>query len=140
MAFPSTLTAFTNPATTDKLNSPSHASIETAQNDAIKQVETIIGTDASTLGTIIGDLRNANSAGGGHVQAANKGGTGQTSYNKGDLLIAQSASVLSKVVVGSDGQIIKADSSVATGVKWAEDSTPKIAASAASVVTMVSTV
>jgi len=139
MAFSSTLTTFTNPTTTDKLNSPSHASIETAQNDAIKQVETIIGTDASTLGTIIGDLRNANSAGGGHVQAANKGGTGQTSYNKGNLLVAQSSSVISKLAVGLDGQILKADSSVASGVKWAESASNKIATSNSSVIVGAST-
>ena len=140
MPFPSTLSSFTNPTATQKLNSPSHSSIESFQNDAIKQVETIIGTDASTLGTLIGDLRSASSSGGGHVQAANKGGTGQTAYAKGDMLIAQSASVLSKLVVGTDGQIVKADSSVATGVKWADSTSPKIAASATSIVTLVSTV
>ena len=53
---------------------------------------------------------------------ATKGGTGQTVYTKGDLLAASSASTLSKVAVGSDGQVLAADSSQPTGVRWTNSS------------------
>jgi hypothetical protein len=118
MAFPSVLTTFTTPNPTDKLSSPSHSGIETAQNDAISQLERVVGTSASTLGTIIGDLRNTTSAGGGHVQTAVKGGTGQTTFTKGDILAAQSASVIGKLGIGANDTVLIADSAANLGVKW----------------------
>lgn len=48
----------------------------------------------------------------------NKGGTNTTSYAKGDILVAQSSTVLTKVGVGSDGQVLTADAAQTTGVKW----------------------
>lgn len=126
MAFPSTISSFTNPLPTDKLNSPSHSSIETAQNNELIQIEKVIGTSqTSVIGTIIGDLRNPASGGGGHIQAANKGGTGQTSFAKGDLLVASSSSVISKLTVGDTGKVLTADSSQSAGVKWAATSESK---------------
>ncbi len=75
--------------------------------------------NSSVLGTIEGDLRSPDSSGGGHVQTANKGGTGQTSYTKGDLLVATSTSVLSKFAVSSvAGQVLTVDPSQAAGIKW----------------------
>ena len=116
--FPSTLSTISDPASTDRLNSPSHASVESAQNDAIEKLETFIGTLASAAGTLIYDIRAAASDGGGHVQVANKGGTGQTAYVKGDLLVATSSSVLSKLAVGADGALLIADSAQQAGIKW----------------------
>lgn len=127
--WPSILSTLTDPAPTDKLNSPSHSSIESAQNDGIEKLESFVGTLSSTAGTLIYDIRATASDGGGHVQAANKGGTGQTTYTKGDILVAQGSSALSKLAVGTDGQIFKANSSAAAGVNWADDSTPKIVVS-----------
>ena len=124
MAWPSTVSSFTNPAPTDRLNSPSHSSIETAQNTGITELQTFLGTmNASALGTLIGTVYNSSSDGGGHVQSANKGGTGQTSYAKGNILAASSSSVLSKLAPGDDGQVLTADSSVAAGVKWSNATT-----------------
>lgn len=116
--WPSVLSTISDPTATNRLNSPSHSSIETAQNDAIKKLETFIGTSASAVGTIIYDVRAAASDGGGHVQGANKGGTGQTSFAKGDILVAKSSSVLSKLAVGNNNQILQADSAQDVGVKW----------------------
>lgn len=118
MAWPSVLTSFTNPQPTDRLNNPSHSSVEGAQNTALTELQTFVGTQSSAVGTLYYDIRSPNSTGGGHVQAANVGGTGQTSYSKGDLLIAQSSSVLSKLSVGTNGNILIADSTQATGVRW----------------------
>lgn len=122
MVFPSVISTFTNPNPTDKLNSPSHSGIETAQNNELIQIETVIGIAGanSVLGTIITDLRSPASSGGGHVQAANAGGTGQISYTKGDILVASSTSVLSKLTVGADNQVLAADSSQSAGVKWSD--------------------
>lgn len=118
MAYPSTVTSFTNPTPDNRLNSPSHSSIETAQNLGLTQIMNAVGTDASIIGTVIGDLRNPASDGGGHVQSANKGGTGQTIYNKGDILVAQNSSTLTKLAVGANAAVLTADSTTAVGVKW----------------------
>lgn len=118
MAWPSTVGSFSNPSPTDRLNSPSHSSVETAQNTAISEIETFVGTLSSVQGTLIYDVRATASDGGGHVQGVNKGGTGLTSYAKGDLLVASSSSVLSKLTVGTDGFALVADSSQSAGVKW----------------------
>lgn len=118
MAYPSTLTSFTNPLPTDRLNGPSHSSIETAQNTGLTEIQTFVGTLASTAGTIIYDVRSPSSDGGGHVQTAIKGGTGQTTFSKGDILVASNSSALSRLAVASDGAVLKTNSSTATGVEW----------------------
>ena len=117
--FPSIVSTISTPTATDKLNSPSHSSIEAGQNDAISKLETFVGTLSSAAGTLMYDVRATGSDGGGHVQGANKGGTGQTAYTKGDVLVAQSASVLSKLAIGTNNQVLTADSNQNTGVKWA---------------------
>lgn len=118
--FPSILTSYTDPAPTNRLNSPSHSSIESAQNSGISQLEAVIGVSgvSSVVGTYEYIVKSPASDGGGHVQTANKGGTGQISFNKGDILVATSSSVLSKLAVGSDNLVLTADSSVASGIKW----------------------
>lgn len=50
--------------------------------------------------------------------AETRGGTGQTTYAKGDLLVSPGANTLAKLPVGSDGQILTAASSVTNGVLW----------------------
>lgn len=118
MSYPSTIATIPNPNATDRLNSPSHSSIHTLVNDNIQAIQTFVGTLSSTAGSLTYDIRSANSDGGGHVQTANKGGTGQTVYTKGDLLVAKSSSVLSRIAVGGDGTVLVADSTQETGVKW----------------------
>lgn len=141
MAYPSTYTSFNRPTSTDRLNSPSHSALHNTVSSAVGQIEQTIGLSTSSLvGTLYYDIRSPDSNGGGHVQTANKGGTGQTSYTKGDVLVASSASVLTKLSVGTDGQIIKANSSVATGITWANNETNKVAISASVISSGTSTV
>lgn len=47
------------------------------------------------------------------------GGTSQTSYTKGDILVASGATTLNKQAVGTNGYTIIADSSQTNGLKWA---------------------
>lgn len=128
MAYPSTFSSFNRPTAGDKLNSPSHADLHNAVSSAVGQVEAVIGLsgNSSIIGTLIGDLRSPDSNGGGHVQTANKGGTGQTSFTKGDLLVATSSSVITKLAVGPDGLSLVSDSSVASGMKWGSASATKM--------------
>lgn len=56
---------------------------------------------------------------GGTLSVSN-GGTGQTAYAKGDLLLGVSSGSLAKVGVGINGQILTADSTATSGVKWAD--------------------
>lgn len=118
MAYPSTVSSFTNPQPTDRLNSPSHSSVESAQNTGLTELQTFVGTLSSTAGTLIYDIRAAASNGGGHVQGATKGGTGQTTFNKGDILIATNSTTIAKLAVGFDGSVLVANSSVAGGINW----------------------
>src|SRR3990167_10005990 len=101
MPYPSTLSSFTDPVPTDKLSTTPHSSIETAQNTGLREVQAFVGTLSSNVGTLVYDIRGAGSDGGGHVQTANKGGTGQTAYTKGDILVATSSSVLTKLAVSA---------------------------------------
>lgn len=119
MPYPSVISALSTPQPTDRLNSPSHSSLHQSENTAIIEIQTFVGTLSSVPGTIIYDVRSPLSGGGGHVQTAALGGTGQTTFNKGDVLVASSSSVLTKLGVGADGALFTADSTTATGAKWA---------------------
>ena len=118
--FPSTFSAFTHPQATDRLNSPSHSALHNSVSSAVGNLEAFIGRNGnnSVAGTIVYQIESPDSDGGGHVQTAIRGGTGQTNYNKGDLLVGQSSSVLTKLAVGGDGRALVADSTQPTGVKW----------------------
>lgn len=50
--------------------------------------------------------------------AVGNGGTGQTTFTKGDILVAANSSTLNKQAVGSDGLVLQADSSQTNGVKY----------------------
>jgi hypothetical protein len=66
------------------------------------------------------ETRNADNITGGTLVAA-RGGTGNTSYTKGDLLAASGATALSKLGVGTNGQVLRANSATATGLEWGND-------------------
>lgn len=119
MAYPSVISTLATPQPTDRLNSPSHSALHQNENTGIREIQTFVGTlPSSAVGTLIYDIRSPDSNGGGHIQTANKGGTGQTNYTKGDVLVGQSSSVLVKLAVGNDNQVLIANSSVAAGVNW----------------------
>jgi hypothetical protein len=47
------------------------------------------------------------------------GGTGITTYAKGDLIAGSGTNTLAKLTVGTNGFVLKANSSTATGLQWA---------------------
>jgi hypothetical protein len=55
--------------------------------------------------------------------AANRGGTGITSYTKGDIIAASGTTTLNKLNVGSNGYILSANSSETTGLQWIANTT-----------------
>lgn len=124
--YPSIITSFTYPTPTDKLNSPSHSALHNTTSSALGQVQAVIGlSTSSAVGTLFYDVRSPDSNGGGHVQSANKGGTGQTSFTKGDIFVATSSSVIAKLSVGADGQGVIANSSTASGLQYQGVATAK---------------
>lgn len=64
------------------------------------------------------ECRNATNITSGTL-ATTVGGTGLTSYVKGDLIAGSGTNVLSKLAVGTNGFILKANSATATGLQWA---------------------
>ena len=53
--------------------------------------------------------------------AVPRGGTGIASYTKGDLIVPTGTTTLDKLGVGTDGYILNANSSAATGLEWIEN-------------------
>lgn len=136
--YPSTFSAFNRPNPSDKLNSPSHSDLHNTVSSAVGQLETVVGlTTSSSLGSLMYDVRSPDSDGGGHIQTAVKGGTGQTTYMKGDILVAQNPSVLTKLAVGTNGQRLVADSGTSIGVRWGTGGGTRVSNSA-SVITIAS--
>ena len=55
--------------------------------------------------------------------AVARGGTNLASYTKGDLIAATAATTLAKRTVGTNGQVLTADSAQSTGLNWTTPST-----------------
>ncbi len=68
------------------------------------------------------ECRNASNLTSGTLAVA-RGGTNLASYTKGDLLAASAATTLTKLAVGTSGQVLVADSSTPTGLRWSTDIT-----------------
>jgi hypothetical protein len=76
----------------------------TANADSIDIASTYVGQSSiTTLGTITTGVWNGTTIGVGF------GGTGQSTYSVGDLLVASGASTLSKLSVGIDGKVLQSD-------------------------------
>lgn len=114
--FPSVLTTFSTKINGQVIDASDVNNVQSG----VSQLEAVVGVQGanSVVGTYEYFVKSPASNGGGHVQTANKGGTGQTAFTKGDILVARSASVLSKLTVGSDGTTLVADSSQDLGLKW----------------------
>lgn len=117
--YPSSILSITNPTPGNTLNSPSHSNQHATENDNIVAIETKLGVDNSSVVSSVDWKIGPNGTGGGHIQPANQGGTGQTIFNKGDILAASSSSVLGKQGAGADGSAIIYDSTQTNGLNSA---------------------
>jgi len=66
------------------------------------------------------ECRNADNVASGTLAVA-RGGTGLGSYSKGDLIVASGSTVLAKLAAGTNSQVLRANSSTATGLEWGAD-------------------
>jgi hypothetical protein len=74
----------------------------------------------AALEEVSNECRNADNITSGTLLAT-RGGTGFGAYTKGDLLAASSGTALSKLGVGTNGQVLRANSATATGLEWGTD-------------------
>ena len=74
----------------------------------------------SAIEEVSTECRNANNITSGTLAVA-RGGTGLASYTKGDLVAASGTTTLAKLTVGSNGQVLRANSATVTGLEWSND-------------------
>ena len=126
-AFPGALDTFTNPSSTDLMNSGTvpHATQHSDLNDAVEALEAKVGANSSAVATSF-DYRIG-------ILEANE--LPDTIIDaKGDLIVGSADNTATRLAVGgTDGHILKVDSSTTTGLAWgaasvAEDPIPLILA------------
>jgi hypothetical protein len=94
---------------------------QTASNVAFSPAGQISSTNVqAALEEVSSECRNASNITSGTL-AVDRGGTGTGSYTKGDLLAASGATALTKLGVGTNGQVLRANSATATGLEWSND-------------------
>lgn len=72
----------------------------------------------SAIEEVSSECRNATNITSGTLAVA-RGGTNLSSYTKGDIIAASGTTVLARRSVGTNGQVLTADSAEITGLKWA---------------------
>jgi hypothetical protein len=104
---------------------------QSASNVAFSPAGQISSTTVqAAVEEVSSECRNAANITSGTLSVA-RGGTGLTSYTKGDLLAA-TASTLTALTVGTNGQVLVADSTTATGLKWSSAATGTVTSVTAS--------
>jgi hypothetical protein len=93
------------------------AATQVSFNPAASIAATNVQTALEEVST---ECRNATNITSGTLAVA-RGGTGLASYAKGDLLGASAATTLNALTVGTNGQVLRANSATATGLEWSND-------------------
>jgi len=94
---------------------------QTASNVGFAPAGTIASTNVQgAIEEVATDAANASNLTSGTVAVA-RGGTNTASYTKGDLLAASASTTLTKLTVGTNGQVLRANSAAATGLEWGAD-------------------
>jgi len=92
-----------------------------ASNVSFNPAASLGATNVQTaLEEVSTECRNATNITSGTLAVA-RGGTGVASYAKGDILGASDATTLTKLTVGTNGQVLRANSATATGLEWGND-------------------
>ena len=91
---------------------------QSAVNVAFTPAASIASSNVqAAIEEVSNECRNVNNVASG-ILATGYGGTSFNSYTKGDLLVGSGTTLL-KQAVGTNGQVLTADSTLGTGVKWA---------------------
>ncbi len=94
---------------------------QTASNVGFTPAANLGSTNVqAALEEVSNECRNATNITSGTLLAT-RGGTGFGSYTKGDLLAASSGTALGQLAVGTNGQVLRANSATATGLQWGDD-------------------
>jgi len=94
---------------------------QTANNVAFSPAASISSTNVqNAIEEVSNECRVATNLTSGML-AVPRGGTGIASYTKGDLIVPTAATTLAKLGVGTNGYILNANSSTATGLEWIEN-------------------
>ena len=94
---------------------------QAANNVSFTPAASISATNVqAAVEEVSNECRNADNITSGTLVAA-RGGTGNSTYTKGDLLAASGSTALSKLGVGTNGQVLRANSATATGLEWGLD-------------------
>jgi hypothetical protein len=118
MAYPSSLDNFQNPTGASDLDTPAvlHSAQHANANDAIEALEAKVGVDGSAVTSSLDyKLTNPASSDPGHVHTLYLPKSLGTT--KGDALIFNGTAWV-RVAVGTDGQVLTADSAQSAGVHW----------------------
>jgi hypothetical protein len=94
---------------------------QTASNIAFNPAGQVGATTVqAAIEEVSSECRNATNITGGTLAVA-RGGTGIASYAKGNILAASAATTLDALTVGTNGQVLRANSGTATGLEWGAD-------------------
>lgn len=92
-----------------------------AVNVSFSAVGAIASTNVqAAIEEVSTECRNADNITSGTLAVA-RGGTGLASYTKGDLVAASGTTTLAKLAVGTNGQVLRANSATVTGLEWGVD-------------------
>jgi hypothetical protein len=94
---------------------------QTASNVAFVPAGQVGATNVqAAIEEVSSECRNASNITSGTLAVA-RGGTNIASYTKGNILAASAATTLNALAVGTNGQVLRANSATATGLEWSND-------------------
>ena len=107
----------TNPAWVEIDVSSGAGAIAASQVSFVPAGQIAATTVQAAIEEVSTECRNATNITSGTLAVA-RGGTNLASYTKGDIIAASAATTLAKRTVGTNGQVLTADSAQTTGLKW----------------------